>query len=337
MPDHPSSHLSTGNEVSRRDFLKATAVTIASPSIAEGLPLHQDPQEAVKKDSETLVKSLYETFTPEQKKICAFPFGHPLRSKVDNNWFITKARVDKTFTPDQQAMIREIFVGLHSPDYADVVMKQVEHDSGNRGFGNCSIAIFGEPGTGKFEFVLTGRHVTRRCDGDSVKGMAFGGPIFYGHAAHSFNEKPDHPDNAYWFQALRANKVFGALDGKQRKLALRNDPKKERGTKTVELGGKELPGISMEQLSEDQKELVRRTMGDLLAPFRKADVDETMKCIETSGFDQLSMAFYQNRDIGKDGVWDVWQLQGPDMLWFFRGAPHVHAWAHVREPLRKKS
>ena len=33
MSDHPSSHLSTGNEVSRRDFLKATAVTIASPSI----------------------------------------------------------------------------------------------------------------------------------------------------------------------------------------------------------------------------------------------------------------------------------------------------------------
>lgn len=33
-----------------------------------------------------------------------------------------------------------------------------------------------------FEFVLTGRHCTRRCDGDSVEGAAFGGPLFYGHA-----------------------------------------------------------------------------------------------------------------------------------------------------------
>lgn len=84
-----------------------------------------------------------------------------------------------------------------------------------------AVAIFGEPGTGKFELVLTGRHVTRRCDGDSVAGAAFGGPIFYGrYAADGFNEKPDHPGNAYWFQAKRANEVFQALDGKQREQAM---------------------------------------------------------------------------------------------------------------------
>ena len=85
-------------------------------------------------------------------------------------------------------MIRDIFIGLHNPEYAQKVMEQVEHDGGKEGFGGCSIALFGEPGTGKFEFVLSGRHVTRRCDGDSVEGAAFGGPIFYGHAARSFNE-----------------------------------------------------------------------------------------------------------------------------------------------------
>ena len=51
--------------------------------------------------------------------------------------------------------------------------------------GGSSVAIFGEPGSGKFQFVLTGRHCTRRCDGDSVEGAAFGGPLFYGHAAKS--------------------------------------------------------------------------------------------------------------------------------------------------------
>jgi hypothetical protein len=56
--------------------------------------------------------------------------------------------------------------------------KQVKEDSPG-GFEDSAIAIFGEPGTGKFEFVLTGRHVTRRCDGDSLEGAAFGGPIFY--------------------------------------------------------------------------------------------------------------------------------------------------------------
>ena len=33
-----------------------------------------------------------------------------------------------------------------------------------------------------------------------------------------------------------------------------------------------------------------------------------------------------------DGVWDIWQVEGPSMLWLFRGAPHVHTWVHIREP-----
>jgi hypothetical protein len=37
-------------------------------------------------------------------------------------------------------------------------------------------------------------------------------------------------------------------------------------------------------------------------------------------------------DIGNDGVWDVWQIEGPFMRWYFRGSPHVHTWVHVREP-----
>ena len=59
-------------------------------------------------------------------------------------------------------------MGLHSEKYAKTFYDQVLHDSGHAGFGDSSIAIFGKAGTGKFEFVLTGRHCTRRYDGDSV-------------------------------------------------------------------------------------------------------------------------------------------------------------------------
>jgi hypothetical protein len=230
-------------------------------------------------------------------------------------------------------MIKEIFQGLHSPEYAQTVENQVEHDGGNAGgFGGSSIALFGEPGTGKFESERTGRPFTRRCDGDTEAVTAFGGPFFVGHAAKSFTEKPVHPGNAYWFQALRANEVFKALDGKQRDLALRGDSREEKGTDTVKLTGKKknLPGIPMAGLSRDQKELVRKVMADLLAPFRKADSDEAMKLIEKNGFDHLHMAFYKNEDVGKDGVWDVWQIEGPAMVWYFRGDPHVHVWANIK-------
>ena len=326
--DHP--------EITRRTFLKTTVTGLAAAG-AGALPLLASEESKVPVQtygtSETLVATLYQSLTEAQRQSVVFPFDHPLRSKVDNNWHITKQRVGKDFTPDQQAMIREIFLKMHSAEYAERVMKQVEHDAGEEGFGACSIALFGQPGMGKFEFVLTGRHVTRRCDGDSVEGAAFGGPIFYGHAALSDEEAADHPGNIYWYQARRANEVYKMLDGKQRDLALLGSPRGERGTDTVALTGKKggLPGIPVSELSRDQREHVHMVMADLLAPFRKQDAEEAMKLIKANGFDNLHMAFYKNLDIGNDGVWDVWQIEGPAMVWYFRGAPHVHTWVHIRQ------
>lgn len=325
----------TVHDMDRRSFLARTAAAgVAWPLVGPvadraAAVVRPEPVDA----PETLVKTLFDSLTEEQRGIVTFPFDHPLRSKVDNNWNITQPSIQALFNADQREMVRQIFTGIHSPEYAETVMGQVVHDSGKEGFGACSIALFGEPGSGRFEFVLTGRHCTRRCDGDSVAGAAFGGPIFYGHAAKGFYEKADHPGNAYWYQAKRANEVFQMLDGKQRELALLADARKENGTKTVRLTGKTsgLPGIPLTELSADQKGLVRAVLSDLLAPFREADAKEAMKLIEMNGFDRLHMAFYKNGDIGNDGVWDVWQIEGPAMLWFFRGEPHVHVWAHIRE------
>jgi hypothetical protein len=131
---------------------------------------------------------------------------------------------------------------------------------------------------------------------------------------------------------LRANEVWKALDGKQRELALLSDSREEKATETVKLTGrtKGLPGIPLNELSRDQRGLVKKVMADLLAPFRRSDTDEAMKLIEAAGMDHLHMAFYKNQDVGKDGVWDVWQIEGPSMIWYFRGDPHVHVWVNVR-------
>jgi hypothetical protein len=332
----PSDDCECCRGITRRTFLKSTAVGAAAVAAATPFSAlavsHAEKTAVGKASSETLVATLFKSLKPEQKKSVCFPFDDPLRSKVDNNWMITDKKISEFFTKDQQAMIREIFIGLHNPDYAGKVVQQVEHDGGKEGFGGSSIALFGEPGTGKFEFVLAGRHVTRRCDGDSVEGAAFGGPIFYGHAAKSFNEAADHPGNIYWYQAVRANEVFKMLDGKQRKLALLDEPREEKGSDTVKLTGRtELPGLPVAALSRDQKDLVRKVMADVLAPFRRADADEALKLIEKNGFDNLHLSFYKHEDIGNDGVWDVWQVEGPAMLWYFRGAPHVHTWVHIRE------
>ncbi len=281
--------------------------------------------------SETLVATFYKSLTDQQKQAIAFEFNHPLQSKVDNNWHITPQKIGEFYTADQRAMIREIFIGMHNPEYVEKVLAHMQEDGG--GLDNYSVAVFGEPGSGAFEFVLTGRHCTMRCDGDSVKGTAFGGPIFYGHASQDFNEKADHPGNVYWYQAKRANQVFQALDGKQRAAALLADPREEKGTTTVELNLQKgtIPGLPVSEMSRDQKELVRKVLADLLLPFREKDASEAMADIEKNGgIDHLTMSFYKNMDIGSDGIWDVWQLESPSMIWYFRGAPHVHVWVNVQ-------
>lgn len=282
--------------------------------------------------SETLVATLHKSLTPEQQKIVSLPFDHSLRAKVDANWHITPARVGKTFSPDQQAMITEIFRGLHNPEFYSNIVRHIDDDG--KGLGNYSVALFGEPGSGKFEFVLSGRHCTVRCDGDSVEGAAFGGPIFYGHqAGPSGTENPDHPGNVYWYQARRANEVFKALNGKQREMALLGDPRPEKANETVALKAKgtRMEGLPVSELARDQQKLVEQVLADLLMPFRKKDADEAMRYIKSNGgVASMSMSFFKNLDLGSDGIWDVWQLESPTMVWHFRGHPHVHTWVNIR-------
>lgn len=327
-------------ELSRRRFIAAASLGAAAAGLGALPRMSLAETPVVKPVGETLVAQLHHSLTDAQRRVLCFPFDHPLRRRVDNNWHIVKQPIGQALTPDQQDLVKQIFLSLHSDAYAAKVLQQVEHDNvDDGGFAGCAVALFGEPNAdpsvaSKFEFVFTGRHVTRRCDGNSVEGAAFGGPIFYGHAAQSFHEKPDHPGNIYWYQALAANDVFKSLDAKQRQLALRTDPRHERGNATVALRNRsELTGLPVAALAADQKQLVRKTLADLLAPFRLADAAEVLKLVDAGGgVDALHMTFYSNADLGHDGVWDVWQLESPTMIWFFRGAPHVHTWVHVRAP-----
>jgi hypothetical protein len=85
-------------------------------------------------------------------------------------------------------------------------------------------------------------------------------------------------------------------------------------------------------LARDQQELVEKVLSDLMAPLNKKDVAEARRYLAANGgVKSLNMAFYKQDDIGNDGVWDVWRLEGPAMTWYFRGSPHVHTWVYISE------
>lgn len=321
--------------VDRRLFLKTTGAAAALGTVSWPVWAEAKDTASPAGTAESVVKLLYESLSPEQRKSVCYAWDHHdakrglLRTHVSNNWHINDEVINSDFfTSDQRGMIRHVFEGIISPEWHAKFDKQLEDDAG--GYGeDQNIAIFGEPGSGKFQFVMTGRHMTLRCDGDSAEHVAFGGPLFYGHAAAGFNEPADHPGNVFWPQAVAANKVFAMLDGKQRGLALVDNLPDESAMAFRESGR---PGIAVAELSADQKEELQRALAVLVEPYRQSDRDEVAACLKKmGGLDQCSMAFYREGDLGKDEVWDCWRLEGPAFAWYFRGAPHVHVWVNVAD------
>ncbi len=321
-------------EPSRREFLTKSAVTLAVTGIAaiNGISspkAYATPivaQTAKVSAPESLVKTLYSSLNSAQKTAIALPWDHEKRKVVNANWAIVEPTIGKTFNADQQEMIKAILKGVSNEEWFPKFMDQMKNDGG--GFENYHCAIFGDPTTGKSEWVMTGRHMTMRAGGDPAENMAFGGPIFYGHAPKE-TEDASHPGNLFWYQAKRANHVFDMLDSKQRDRALIALAPDESAIQFRKKQS-ELPGIAVSELSHDQKNEVSAVVKDLLAPYRTKDVKEVMDDLKLNGgLDALHLSFYKQDDLGMDGVWDIWRLEGPAFVWHFRGAPHVHTWVNI--------
>jgi hypothetical protein len=326
----------SGSNLSRREFVKA----VGAAATAAALPLVATPGLALGASAppaaapgETAVGRLYRSLRDDQRKALCFPFDHPLRNRVENNWAVVRPAISD-LDDEQQALCLEIFRSLCSDEGYERFRRQMDDDSG--GFANYHVALFGTPGTEQpFEWVLTGRHVTLRADGRRAPGSAFGGPIFYGHAAQGrFHEDAQPTGNVWWYQGAQANRIFASLDPAQQAQALVS-ARDDDARRAVRLKGKRLvtPGIAVAALDAGQKQMVQQLLRDLTRPFRTCDAEEIQQCLrDAGGADRLRLTFFREGDIDDDRAWDVWKLEGPAFAWYFHGTPHVHAWLNFARP-----
>jgi hypothetical protein len=331
----------TRSPLDRREFFHNvghSALALGAVACATPLAFAVDAPLAAPSAPESLVKLLFDSLTPGQRERVCFAWDHQhpewglLRTRVSANWNITDEVVDsKFYTPEQQELVHAIYRGIIAPEWHERYDQQQDDDAG--GFGaNNSIAIFGTPGDGPSELVLTGRHMTLRCDGNSAEHVAFGGPIFYGHdPTGTQDDDAKHEGSVFWSQALEANSLYQALDGKQQQLALVKRLPSESQVAFRGTNG-QFDGIPLTEFSADQKARVQEVLRKLIEPFRQSDRDEALACLTAQGgLDACSLAFYQPGDIGNDKVWDNWRLEGPSFVWHFRGSPHVHTWVNIAD------
>lgn len=312
--------------LSRRDILRgfgATAAFAAFPS-----------SRAASAGTDSLPMQFYKSLTEEQRGKIILPVNHPKRGFVSNWWYICpEQRLHTFYTKDQQDLVKQIFESLHHPDHREKMNWQVQKDLMGQIKNTPSVGFFGTPEDKDFEFIYTGHHVTRRCNAHTDQGLGFGGrPIFYGNFAKAFRESKDHEGNPFWYQGLTFNEFVSALDGKQQeKILVGKEPRDENPAKVIEKQKTDLPGLAGADLSKDQQAKLIETMRRMLACFRPDDIAATMKTIEDKKVvERLFISTYGGAyDIGGDKVWDTWQIEGPDMVWYFRGYPHIHGYFHL--------
>ena len=290
-----------------------------------------------RRPAETAVTELFRSLSAAQKEEICFDWDyiHPelghLRTFVANHWQVTRPAIRSDFyTKRQQWLIHDIFKGLLNPDWYFRFQRQLRDDTrGHRWGTNQRIALFGSPDEDKCAFLITGRHLTLRADGHAEDRLAFGGPIFYGHAATGFAESAGHPGNIFWPQGRRASAVFQMLDERQRLLAVVDSRPAEPGI-SFDHDALRTPGIPVSQMSDDQKHELRIVLDAVIEPFRDQDRRHVIDCLQaTGGLEQCTLSFYREGNLGDEREWDNWRLTGPAFAWFFRGSPHVHVWAHV--------
>ncbi|MEO1525285.1 MAG: DUF3500 domain-containing protein [Planctomycetota bacterium] len=328
--------------LSRRSLLRAAGLTagaVASGGLATSLSASDKPDSDVTSDS--LPMQLYKSLSDEQREKVCLAVDHPRRQYVSNWWYIhPEHRIPRTFDRDQQVLIQEIFDGLHNPEYVKDVKKQVRIDQYGRAQNAPAVGFFGTPDDENFEFIYTGHHVTRRCNAHTDKGTGFGGaPIFYGHYPHpeddmraNFRETKEHPGNPYWYQGKIFNEFVQILDDSQQSLGLVDrEPRSERPGSVIR---KSTPagGLKCVDLSVDQKTKFVATMKRMMEMFRTDDIEATIRDIESKNVvDGLTVSWFGGKyDVGSDQVWDTWQIEGPDMVWYFRGEPHIHCYFHLK-------
>lgn len=328
------------NTMNRRNWLQSAgasaglaAITSSSNWIAQVA--------AAKTKIDSLPMQLYKSLSESQKQKLCLPANHPKRQYISNWWYVhPEHRIPNSFTPEQQELVRKIFDSMHHPEYREAVNNQVLIDQYGQEKNAPSAGFFGTPEDETFEFVFTGHHVTRRCNARFDKGQGFGGaPIFYGHYPHpvkngreNFNETKDHPGNPYWYQGKIFNRFVQALDGRQRSLGLISaEPRSERPESVIQIESAK-HGLPSSELSPDQKKLLLDTMRSMMAMFRQDDVDATISAIRKKKVvDRLQISWFAGKyDIGSDQVWDTWQIEGPELVWYFRGEPHIHCYFHSK-------
>ena len=321
----------------RRGFFRTvgggTATLLAAGSVAGLAPraVADAPQaNRAAKPAEALIRELYTGLTNEQKSQVVMPWNHGAATNQIAtrlrmfNAPINQHRIGTAYTQPQQELVERILRSIASDEDGYRKITRGGTFDGSRNLQGCGAYIFGDPTNNQqFSWVFAGHHLTVRCDGNSERDTAFGGPMYYGHSPDGYSNR-----NIFYYQTRSVLSVFDSLTEAQRRQAIVTGSPGEQAA-SVQFRANGFPGISAGDLTADQRRLVETVMRDVLSPFRREDADEVMQIVRRNGgLERIHLAFYRDRGDANNN-WHFWRLEGPGFVWNYRVLPHVHTFVNI--------
>jgi hypothetical protein len=195
------------------------------------------------------------------------------------------------------------------------------------GAESMRVLICGDPMSSPYQVIFTGAHVNLRVGGKSREGAAFGGPQVYGDQRG--NGQAGLPGNLYRTQFLMGQRLLHSLDAGRRKDALIEEAPVQTQIELQGRGGS-FRGIPVAELMPDSKAITHDLVAHILSTYPPDDVAYARECLQANGgIDSLFLSYYQHGDDGEIPEAQVFRLEGPSAVFYFRGYPHVHAFLNV--------
>jgi len=229
------------------------------------------------------------------------------------------------FSREQRSILTDLmYAGLSEQGRERIPQEDITRFAGVQAM---RVLICGDPTAPPYQIILTGVHLNLRLGGKSREGAAFGVPQVYGDQRG--NGQVGLPGNVYRDQFVMAQRLLHGLDDGRRKHAVIEEAPVQ--TK-IELQGNHnsFSGIPVAELTTEGKAMARDLVDGILGTYAAADAAYARECLTANGgIDGLSLSYYLHGEDGDIPEAQVFRLEGPAAVFYFRGYPHVHAFLNV--------
>jgi hypothetical protein len=312
--------------MTRRRMLKAgAAVGAAGGAGLLGYEVIPPSPSAQLQRVDVLAREFHASLDAEQRTDTCVAYDHPLRQYHNRGVWGGGREVLFGFSRAQRRLLTDLmYAGLSADGRHRVPDEYFTQWSGVHGM---RVLVCGEPSASPYQIILTGAHLNLRLGGRSQEGAAFGGPQVYGDQRG--NDRVGLPGNLYQDQFMLAQRVFRGLSAADRERALVLDAPVQTA---IELQGRSgrFSGVAVAHLPADQQELVGLLVEHILATYAPDDAAYARACIDANGgVAGLFLSYYHRGEDGDIPEAQVFRLEGPGAVMYFRGYPHVHAFINI--------